>query len=95
MLVLNTLSVIEIASNSRAGLVSCEAVARDCLARIGAREGVVKAWSHLDPEAVLRQARALDCRPARGPLHGVPVGVKDVIETYDMPRRRDKSHLRW
>ena len=82
---LHRLSAIEIASRTLSGAVSCEEVARDCLARIEAREPVVQAWSYLDPDAVLRQAKALDRQPKRGPLHGVPVGVKDVIETHDMP----------
>lgn len=82
---LHRLSAIEIASRTLSGAVSCEEVARDCLARIEAREPVVQAWSYVDPELVLRQAKALDREPKRGPLHGVPVGVKDVIETHDMP----------
>jgi Asp-tRNA(Asn)/Glu-tRNA(Gln) amidotransferase A subunit family amidase len=82
---LNRLSAVEVASRTLSGAASCEEVARDCLARVEAREPVVKAWSYLDPEAALRQAKALDRQAARGPLHGVPVGVKDVIETYDMP----------
>jgi amidase len=45
----------------------------------------VGAWIHLDPDAVLAQARALDAGPVRGPLHGLPVGVKDIIDTADMP----------
>jgi Asp-tRNA(Asn)/Glu-tRNA(Gln) amidotransferase A subunit family amidase len=82
---LNRLSAVEVASRTRSGAVSCEEIARDCLARIDARESVVRAWSYLDADAVLRQAKALDRAPNRGPLHGVPVGVKDVIETFDMP----------
>jgi Asp-tRNA(Asn)/Glu-tRNA(Gln) amidotransferase A subunit family amidase len=46
---------------------------------------VVKAWSFLAPELVIQQAQALDRVKHRGPLHGVPIGVKDVIETRDMP----------
>jgi Asp-tRNA(Asn)/Glu-tRNA(Gln) amidotransferase A subunit family amidase len=45
----------------------------------------VRAWAFLDPELVLAQARALDAAPERGPLQGVPLGVKDVIDTFDMP----------
>ena len=82
---LNTLSATEIVTQISNHTVSCEHVARDCLARVEAREAVVKAWSFVDPELVLREAKALDARPAEGPLRGVPVGVKDVIETADMP----------
>lgn len=82
---LNALSAIELHILLSSGDVNCERVARDCLARIEAREPVVKAWSFIDHDLILRQAKALDSRAVRGPLHGVPVGVKDVIETVDMP----------
>jgi amidase len=58
---------------------------RACLARIEAREPAVAAWEHLDPDAAIRQAAALDRASSRGPLHGVPVAVKDVFDTVDMP----------
>jgi Asp-tRNA(Asn)/Glu-tRNA(Gln) amidotransferase A subunit family amidase len=45
----------------------------------------VQAWQFVDPQLALAQARALDRGASRGPLHGVPLGVKDVFETYDMP----------
>jgi amidase len=68
-----------------AGETTCEAVLRDCIARIAARDDVVKAWVNFDPDLALSQARALDRSPSRGPLHGVPVGVKDTIDTFDRP----------
>ena len=49
------------------------------------REPELRAWAHLDAEAALAQARERDGGPARGPLHGIPVGVKDIIDTADMP----------
>src|SRR3954452_7319938 len=58
---------------------------RECLERIEAREGELRAWAWLDPEAALAQARARDAEAPRGPLHGLPVGVKDVIDTADLP----------
>ena len=58
---------------------------RECLARIEAREGELRAWAWLDADAALAQARARDAEAPRGPLHGLPVGVKDVIDTADMP----------
>ena len=47
----------------------------------------MRAWVHVDPDAVLAQARELDrVRPAaRGPLHGIPLGIKDIFDTHDMP----------
>ena len=56
-----------------------------CLARIEAREGELHAWAFIDPELALAQARACDQVPAQGLLHGVPLGVKDIIDTHDMP----------
>jgi len=64
---------------------TAEAVARACLERIAEREPQVQAWQFLDPALVIQQAKALDKGPARGPLHGVPVGMKDIIDTADMP----------
>jgi Asp-tRNA(Asn)/Glu-tRNA(Gln) amidotransferase A subunit family amidase len=64
---------------------SAEERVRECLARIEAREGELRAWAYLDSDAALAQARARDAEAPRGPLHGLPVGVKDVIDTADMP----------
>jgi Asp-tRNA(Asn)/Glu-tRNA(Gln) amidotransferase A subunit family amidase len=81
---LNELGAVEIAEKIAAGETTCEAVVRDCVERIAARDGVVKAWVNFDPENALAQARALDRGPRRGPLHGVPIGLKDTIDTFDM-----------
>jgi Asp-tRNA(Asn)/Glu-tRNA(Gln) amidotransferase A subunit family amidase len=60
-----------------------------CLARIRAREDEVQAWTYLDPEHARRQASRRDEQKQAGaplgPLHGVPVGLKDIIDTADMP----------
>ncbi|KAJ0420265.1 amidase signature domain-containing protein [Aspergillus carlsbadensis] len=71
----------------RSNELSVESYARSLLARIESRDEAVKAWAYLDPEFVLEQARKLDAIPVeeRGPLHGLPIGVKDVIYTKDMP----------
>jgi Asp-tRNA(Asn)/Glu-tRNA(Gln) amidotransferase A subunit family amidase len=79
------LSATEITTQTNTGTLRCEEVARACLARIEIREPIVKAWSFLDPDLVLRHAKALDAITYYSPLRGVPVGVKDVIETCDMP----------
>jgi len=65
--------------------ITATALVQACLDRIAAREPVVGAWIHLDAEAALAQARARDAEAPRGPLHGVPIGVKDIIDTADMP----------
>jgi Asp-tRNA(Asn)/Glu-tRNA(Gln) amidotransferase A subunit family amidase len=82
---LNELSATEIVRGIAAGMFTCEAVVRACLARIAAQDGVIRAWVNFDPDAALARARALDRAGTRGPLHGVPIGVKDVIDTFDMP----------
>jgi Asp-tRNA(Asn)/Glu-tRNA(Gln) amidotransferase A subunit family amidase len=74
-----------LATGIAAGEITSEAAVTACLERIAAREPVVGAWQHLDPDAALAQARARDREPPRGPLHGVPVGVKDIMDTPDMP----------
>ncbi|MGG5809636.1 amidase [Falsiroseomonas sp. CW058] len=68
-----------------AGRLTSEALVRACLARIAARDGAVRAWAFLDPDLALAAARAADRSAPLGPLHGVPVGLKDVIDTFDMP----------
>ncbi len=79
------MTATEAAAAIAAGTLQAETLARHCLDRIAVREDVLKAWAYLDPAAVLRQARELDQTPSRGPLHGIPVAIKDVIDTRDMP----------
>jgi Asp-tRNA(Asn)/Glu-tRNA(Gln) amidotransferase A subunit family amidase len=82
---LNQISASEAARRLAAREITAEQLARACLARIEEREAVVGAWIHIDPDAVIAQARQLDAGPVRGPLHGLPLGVKDLIDTADMP----------
>src|SRR5947209_5420427 len=79
------LSAGEAAAAIAAGTLTSEELTASCLDRIAAREPEVRAWVWLDAEAALAQARARDAEPPRGPLHGVPVGIKDIIDTFDMP----------
>jgi Asp-tRNA(Asn)/Glu-tRNA(Gln) amidotransferase A subunit family amidase len=81
----NALSAAEAARRIAAGALTSEALVASCLARIAAREAGVRAWAHLDPGHALAQARALDREAPRSVLHGVPVGIKDVIDTADLP----------
>ncbi len=82
---LNEWTASEIVAAIRSGKTTCEAVARACLDRIAERETVVQAWQYLDPDKVIAQARALDRSGRKDPLIGVPFGVKDIINTCDMP----------
>ncbi len=82
---LNQISATEIVARIASGAISAEEVVAACLERITAREGVVHAFAHIDGELALEAARALDRGPRRGVLHGVPIGIKDVIDTADQP----------
>src|SRR4029078_7300759 len=68
-----------------AGKTTCEAVVRACLDHIEAREPHVQAWQYLNPQQVIAAARWLDKNGQHGPLAGVPFGIKDIIDTADMP----------
>ncbi|MGE0874951.1 MAG: amidase [Burkholderiales bacterium] len=86
---LNQLSATDAARAIRDGAISSEQLVEACLARVREADPVVQAWAHLDPEHALAQARARDQdrregRPT-GPLHGIPVGVKDIMDTLDYP----------
>ena len=83
------LTAIEAARRMRDGEMTAEEYTAACLARIEATEAQVQAWAHLDSEHALEQARMLDqVRQAGepcGPLHGVPVGIKDIFDTRVLP----------
>lgn len=86
---LHALSATALAHGLRTGTFSAEAVAQSCLARIAEREPEIQAWIHLNSAQVLAQAREADQRRSAGlplgALHGIPVGIKDIIDTADMP----------
>jgi Asp-tRNA(Asn)/Glu-tRNA(Gln) amidotransferase A subunit family amidase len=73
----------------RSGDLTSEALVAACLERIQALEPQVKAWAFLDPAHAMAQARAADAAiregKGLGALHGLPVGIKDVIDSADMP----------
>ena len=84
-----TLSAAQAAQQIRDGKLTSEEVVQACLERIRVLEPKIQAWTFLDEEHALAQARALDERKRNGeplgPLHGVPLGLKDIIDTADMP----------
>src|ERR687893_675609 len=82
---LSGLSATGAASKIRLGEISSEELVRACLDRIEEREPTIHAWKFLDPELALAQARQRDESEIEGPLHGVPVGIKDQFDTADMP----------
>lgn len=83
------LTATEAARRIADGSLSCEALVRACLHRIRAREPHVRAWAWLDEEQALDRARQLDRDRSSGALHGVPVGIKDVFDTVDMPTQHN------
>ncbi|HEV8341289.1 MAG TPA: amidase [Candidatus Binatia bacterium] len=86
---LHMLSASDAARLIRDGAISSEQLVEACLARVREMDEQVQAWAFLDPDHALTQARAADelrlsGRPI-GLLHGVPVGIKDIFDTADMP----------
>jgi Asp-tRNA(Asn)/Glu-tRNA(Gln) amidotransferase A subunit family amidase len=86
---LHALSVTEAAAGVREGRISAAELVDACLQQVQAREATVRAWAFLDPDHARRQAEAADRHrkdgKALGALHGVPVGIKDIFDTGDMP----------
>jgi Asp-tRNA(Asn)/Glu-tRNA(Gln) amidotransferase A subunit family amidase len=82
---LTSMSAFEAAAAIRAKEISSLELVDACLRRIEERERTVGAWAFIDPEGARAAAQACDATEPRGPLHGVPVGIKDVIDTCDMP----------
>ena len=86
---LHLLSASEAARLIRDGVINSQQLIEACLAQIREKDTQVQAWTFLDPDHALTQAYAADewrlqGKPI-GPLHGVPVGVKDIFDTADMP----------
>jgi Asp-tRNA(Asn)/Glu-tRNA(Gln) amidotransferase A subunit family amidase len=80
----NQLNAAEAVAQLASGALTAESLTRACLERAEERQSV-KAWTWLDPEQALAQARAADRAGRPGLLAGLPVGVKDIIDTADMP----------
>ena len=81
----------EAAERIRAGTLSPVELVEACLERIGALDGRLQAWVHVDAPGALAAARQLESEAKgarlRGPLHGVPIGVKDIFHVAGMPTR--------
>jgi Asp-tRNA(Asn)/Glu-tRNA(Gln) amidotransferase A subunit family amidase len=88
------LTAAEAADRIREKSLTSEALVRSCLERIAARDSEVRAWSYVDPALAIARARELDKMQTAGvvgPLHGLPFGVKDVIDTADMPTTQNSA----
>lgn len=83
----NSLTATAACKAIRDGDLTPQALAAACLERIGQREAEVGAWEVTDPAFVEKQLAALEqvSLPERGPLHGIPVGIKDVYDTAELP----------
>jgi len=86
---LAALTLCDAAADIREGRITSVELVTDCLKQIDATDEKVQAWTFLDRDHAMRQAEAADehrrhGRPT-GPLHGVPVGIKDIFDTGDMP----------
>jgi Asp-tRNA(Asn)/Glu-tRNA(Gln) amidotransferase A subunit family amidase len=86
---LSLYSAAQAAEAVRHGRITSEELVQSCLERIDSTDPSIGAWAYLEPEAALEQAREADrirkSGRATGALHGVPVGLKDIIDTRDMP----------
>jgi len=82
---LNRLSAIEAARKLATREITAQALLADCVERIREREPAVRAWTHLDVEGAMAHARRLDAQAVSGLLHGLPIAVKDLFDTFDMP----------
>lgn len=82
---LSWLSACELAEKLQSRALGAEALVRAHLECIAEREPVVRAFSYRNDDALIEQARVLDRGPIRGPLHGIALGVKDIIATFDQP----------
>jgi len=83
------LSATEVAQKLRDGETTSKELVQACLDRIDQVDGDIEAWAHLDPDYALAQAEACDSARASGadigPLHGLPVGIKDICDTEGLP----------
>ena len=87
---LHLITAVQAADAIRSGRQTSEALVQACLAQIG--DDPIRAWAWLDPDLALVQAREMDrirkAGRATGPLHGVPVALKDIVDTRFAPTER-------
>ncbi len=96
---LNDLDASTLAAGVRTGTIRVVDIAEAVIRRIEQRQGEIQAFAYFDADLVRDRAKLLDAVPRKGPLHGVPIGIKDVIHTFDMPTthnspRYANSHTR-
>jgi len=82
---LHELSAAEAARRIESRELSAEALAAACFERIAERDDAVRAWAFIHARQTLAEARELDRMPRKSRLHGVPFGIKDIIDTENLP----------
>jgi Asp-tRNA(Asn)/Glu-tRNA(Gln) amidotransferase A subunit family amidase len=82
---LNRLSATAAARKLATREITAVSLLRDCLERIALREPTVRAWTFIDSDRAMQRARVLDSQASTGLLHGLPIAVKDLCDTFDMP----------
>src|SRR5262245_27102514 len=87
----NEMSAAQAARAIAGGELTCETLTEACFARIADRDADVKAWAFIDRKLALEQARPLDKGPRLSRLHGVTFGIKDIIDTADLPTEYNSS----
>jgi Asp-tRNA(Asn)/Glu-tRNA(Gln) amidotransferase A subunit family amidase len=85
MKALHEMDAAEAVSLLLEGTITSEELVGACLERIEAEDGAIGAFEHLDPGAALAEARRIDALSPKPPLAGLPVAVKDIIDTADLP----------
>ena len=93
----NELTLAQASVALSAAQISSEALVQSCLDRIDERNDDVQAWCALDAEKAIADARQRDASERKSPLHGIPVGIKDIIDTKGLPtsygNRRYQQHI--
>ena len=82
---LNRLTATEAARKLATREISARALLADCIERIRERDPAVHAWTFIDVDGATKRARQLDAQAVSGMLHGLPIAVKDLFDTFDMP----------
>lgn len=88
------LSIAEASARVASGDVAPTDIVESYISRVAARDDQVLAWASFDPEYARAQARELEESQIKGPLHGIPIGVKDIIDTADFPTERGSAMFR-
>ena len=86
---LSSLSVIELSKKLKKGEIKSEELVKSYIEQINKKDKQIEAWEFFEPDLAISQAKKLDtdrqAGKVQGDLHGIPVGIKDIFDTEDMP----------